>query len=198
MDLPTRIKITRCSSGGIEIAAIHTLNREDAKNLIDAVWWNDLGSTISDTNDEPDRKWNWRQLVSVYRNKPYFHAVCVLSDDGSIQAAMLYRVNALSVLEPGKQSVFVERLAVAPRNRDHLAEDPLFRGGGTGLIVYAAALSYSLGFAGRINLCPVANCDFYSRRGFVETATIADDEVLFGLPSGRALNLLRERGLIDG
>ena len=197
MDLPTRIKISRCATGGVEFAAIQTLNREDAKNQIDAVWWNDLDNALSDPNDEPDRKWKWRQLISVYRNKPYFHAVCIKSDDGSIQAAMLYQVNVLSVLEPGKQSVFVERLAVAPRNRDHLAEAPLYRGGGTGLIAYAAAVSYSLGFSGRVNLCPVANCDFYSRRGFVETAAMADGEVLFELPSARALIMLRERGLIN-
>lgn len=196
MELPKQARITRCSTNTIELAAIQTLNREDAKNLIDAVWWKDVGNTTSNPKDEPDRKWKWRELISAYQNKPYFRAVCLKTADQAIQAAILYRVDALSALELGQKAVFVDRLAVAPRNRDNLAEAPVFRGGGSGLIAYAAAVSYSLGFSGRINLFAVANEEFYEHRGFVDTGTIVENEILLELPTSSAVTMLQERGLI--
>lgn len=198
MEVPSRVRLTRCSSGQEEIAQIETLSREAAKNLIDATWWGDLGPTLRQPANEPDRKWEWRALVSVYRNKPYFRAVCVKTTDGEIQAAMLFCVDALSALDDGERAIFVDRLATAPRNRDGLVANPLFRGAGIGLLTYAVAASYSLGFSGRVNLFPIAHEGFYLNRGFLRTETVQDDEGLYELPASAALQLLQERGLVNG
>lgn len=111
---------------------------------------------------------------------------------------MLFRVDALSALSEGHQAVFIDRLAAAPRNRAALVESPVFRGGGTGLLIHAVAQSYSLGFGGRVNLFPIANEPFYTERGFRPTNTVAGDDVLFELPTEAAIELLVARGLIDG
>jgi hypothetical protein len=75
-------------------------------------------------------------------------------------------VDAKSALVEGEGAVFIDRLATAPWNRPNLTNSPVFRGGGTGLIIYAIALSYSLAFRGRVNLSAVANDGFYSQLGF--------------------------------
>jgi hypothetical protein len=198
MEVPSLVRLTRCSSGQEEMAQIETLSRETAKNLIDAIWWTKLGPTIREPANEPDRHWDWRALVSVFQNKPYFRAVCVKTADGEIQAAMLFCVDALSALEDGDRALFVDRLATAPRNRDGLVTNPVFRGAGNGLLTYAVAVSYSLGFSGRVNLFPIAHEDFYLNRGFLRTETVENDERLYELPASAALQLLKERGLING
>lgn len=197
MTIPDQVRLKRCLTGQEDVARVSTLSREDAKVLVDAAWWSDLEPLIRDVADEPDRHWNWRQLVSVYQNKPYFRAVCVKTADGAVQAAMLFRVNALSAIEAGRGVVFVDRLATAPRNRDKLVKNPMFRGAGGGLLTYAAAVSYSLGFSGRLNLFPIANEQFYLDRGFVRTGVTQDGETLFELPAAVALSLLQSRGLLD-
>jgi hypothetical protein len=197
MDLPTQVRITRCATASVEIGRIETLSREVAKRQIDAVWWRDFSETVSDPSDQPDRDWEWRAIVSRYQNRPNFRAVCVMSGDSAIQAAMLFRVDAYSALESGQRAVFVERLASAPRNRQGLVANPLFRGGGTGLLVYAIVVSYSLGLSGRVNLIPVANEDFYLNFGFVATPVTQDQDVVFELSASTALATLKERGLLD-
>lgn len=198
MDLPTQIELLRCATGENEIGRIETLHRESAKTDIDAVWWQGLNGLRRDLDDEPDRHWEWRALVSVHQNKPSFQAKCVRSRDRQIQAAMLLRVDAMSALEAGQRAVFVDRLATAPSNRHNLVNEPIFRGAGSGLILYAVALSYSLGFMGRVNLFAVANQDFYEERGFEATSVSVDDDVLFEIPASVSLKWLQTRGLIDG
>ncbi len=197
MDLPTTIELTRCDSEREELASVKTLDRETAKTLIDAGWWTPSVVVVRDPKQEPDRDWDWRAIVSKHQNRPDFGAKCVISQDGLVQAAVLFRVDALSALEKGERAVFVDRLATAPRNRDGLARNPVFRGGGTGLLVYVVALSYSLGFSGRVNLIPIANEEFYTEKGFRPTNIATDDGTLFELPATTAIQLLKERGLID-
>jgi hypothetical protein len=149
MEVPNQLRLTRCASLEIEIASIVALSREDAKYRIDAVWWKELANPIRDPMDEPDRDWEWREIVSAHQNKPFFRAVSVRTNDRACQAAMLYRVDAKSALHEGQGAVFIDRLATAPMNREGLTENPRYRGSGTGLLTYAVALSYSLGFSGR-------------------------------------------------
>jgi hypothetical protein len=179
------------------LASVKTLDRETAKNLIDAQWWTPSVAVIRDPKQEPDRHWDWRAIVSKHQNNPDFGAKCVVSQDRLVQAAVLFRVDALSALEKGEHAVFVDRLATAPRNRDGLAKNPVFRGGGTGLLVYVIALSYSLGFSGRVNLIAVANEEFYTEKGFQPTSITKDDDTLLELPATVAVQLLKDRGLID-
>ncbi|MCA9066109.1 MAG: hypothetical protein KDA96_23740 [Planctomycetaceae bacterium] len=197
MDLPTIVELTRCDSGENEQACIETLDRETAKTGVDRRWWNDLSPTLTSPDVEPDRHWEWRVIVSKFQHKPYFQSKCVKTQDGLIQAAMLFRVDAMSALDAGKRAVFVDRLATAPQNREALVKAPRFRGGGTALLLYAVAQSYSLGFEGRVNLFPVANKHFYTERGFQRTDVAEGEDVLFELPAATAIRMLNARGLID-
>ncbi|MCE9547754.1 MAG: hypothetical protein K8T25_19965 [Planctomycetia bacterium] len=198
MDVPTTVQLVRCDDQTVVPGEIVTLTREVAKTDIDACWWRELAETLRDPGGEPDRHWNWREIVSVHQNKPSFRAKCIRSPDSCVQAAMLFRVDALSAIAPGQRAVFIDRLATAPRNRDQLVTDPQFRNGGSGLLTYAIAVSYSLGFMGRVNLFPVANQSFYTDKGFESTGIQEEDDSLFEIPSDAAIELLRARGLIDG
>ncbi len=62
----------------------------------------------------------------------------------------------------------------------------------------AAAQSYLLGQQGRISLVPVANRDWYERRGFEQTEFKTNDGHVYELPKERAIGLLKQRGLLDG
>ncbi len=195
---PNRLRLSKCATGQEVLASVEVLSREDAKNFVNAVWWAELGPTLQDPVDEPDRHWDWRQLVSIHQNKPYFRAVCVKTADGAIQAAMLFRVDAKSALDEGERAIHVDRLATAPRNRDWLVSSPAYRRAGGGLLDYATAVSYSLGLSGRVNLYPIAGEEFYVDRGFVPTDATHEDETLFELPATVAMSMLKQRGLIDG
>lgn len=198
MQAPTSVELTRCDTGKTETARIVTLDRETAKNRIDHAWWKELVSPLRNPTHEPDRDWEWRLLVSKRQNKWYFQSKCIVSQDGKVQAAIQFRVDASSAENPPEKAVFVDRLATAPRNRDGLTEHPVYRGGGEGLLLYAVAVSYSLGFGGRVNLFPIANQDFYVKRGFQLTQVTSGEDVLFELPAVSATAWLRKRGLIDG
>lgn len=195
--LPTLIELTRWESGAVESAKIIRLQREQGSDLIDGVWWADLEEPIASPKEEPDSKWYWRDIVSHYQNKPAYKSVALQTDDGQVQAAMVYQIGFKSQVEDGKYSVYIDRLASAPRNRAKLTKQPIFQGSGTGLLVYAAAQSYFLGQQGRISLVPIANIDWYERRGFVRTDTEIPDGKIFELPKDRAIELLKKRGLLD-
>lgn len=197
IDLPNRLRLVDCQTKKIEIGTIEPLDRETAKRGIDAAWWDDSLDTLSALGDEPDSHWEWRELVSTFQNKPAFRARCVKCSRGRVHGAMLLRVDAKSALDPGEKAVFVDRIATAPWNRDRVARSPLLRGSGTGLLVYATALSYSLGFGGRVSLIPIANQNFYANRGFVPTDTTEKGETLFELPAAVAHRSLAAEGLID-
>jgi hypothetical protein len=194
---PDQIRLVDFLNGNEVLGTVRRLLREDAKMLIDRVWWTELESTITDATDQPDRHWEWRRIVSAYQNKPYFRTVCVTTDDGRLQGAMAYRVDTKSMLEPGQRAVHVDRLATAPWNRIDLVGRPLFRRVGTGLLEYAIAQSHLLGFSGRINLIAVANEGFYLSRGFVATDIMHEDGPVFELPASVATQILKNRGIKD-
>ena len=155
-------------------------------------------STLREPTNEPDREWEWKVLVSKRQNKWYFQSKCIVSQEGGVQAAIQFRVDAKSAESPDERAVFVDRLATAPRKREGLASNPLCRGGGDGLLLYAVAVSHSLGFGGRVNLFPIAHHDFYVKRGFRSMKVTNGEDVLFELPAVSATAWLKKRGLIDG
>ena len=198
IDLPKLIELTHCRSGATEQATIESLDREMAKVKIDGNWWRPLTDAVSKLMDEPDSEWRWRDLISRAQNKPFFCARCAKSANGEIQAAVLLRVDAKSVLMEGEGAVFIDRLATAPWNRPNLTKKPVFRGAGTGLITYAIALSYSLRLDGRVNLTAVANQSFYLRLGFQSIRYDQYGDALLEISAEQANAHLVERGLIDG
>ncbi|MEX1040646.1 MAG: GNAT family N-acetyltransferase [Pirellulaceae bacterium] len=197
-DLPTHATLTHCLSGMVEIAAITALPREVAKNGIDGQWWREIEKPRMPMVDEPDRHWEWRYIISIYQNNPYFRAFCLKTADEAVQAATIYRFDTMSAFISGKKAVHVERLATAPRNRANLTHSPRFRGCGTALMYHAIAFSYSLGYEGRVNLLPVANHAFYTSMGFEATYVTQDGDTLLEIPTKTARELLQSRGVIDG
>jgi hypothetical protein len=190
-------KLINCVNGEIELAPVIQLRREIANTQIDRVWWTEIDRPLRPVEQEPDRHWDWRELVSRQLNKPTFDAIAIQTADRAVQGAMIYRIDAKSALADGQYSVFVDRLASAPRNRASLVADPRFREVGKGLLSYAIATSYAIGFSGRVNLFAVANVEFYVKLGFQETAIGNGQERLYELPALAALDLLKQRGLIN-
>ena len=197
MDVPSRLTLFDCSANRNVIAHLSPLTREAAKNGV-SPWWDGLSGLLGDPEDEPDSEWDWVYLISVgVQNKPLRRGVSVTTSNGVIQGAMLYRLNAKSVLEPEKGAVFVDRIATAPHNRGELVANPRYRGVGEGLLAYAIAESIAYGLDGRVILFPIAANDFYVKRGFVPTEEKTEDgDILHELPAAEAKRLLQERGAL--
>ena len=197
MDVPTKLALFDCKSGHDSIARIETLTREAAKIGV-APWWNGLENLVGIPDDQPDSEWDWVYLISVtIQNKPLRRAVCVRTGDGMIQGAMLYRLDAKSLFEPGKGAVFVDRIATAPHNREGLVGTPKYRGVGDGLLAYAVAESVYYGHECRVNLFPIANLEFYTQRGFRPTPEVTGDgDILYELPATEGKAILKKRGVL--
>ncbi len=186
-----------CLRGCDAFAELVVLHRELASSHIDAAWWDNLDETLANPGTEPDSEWRWREIISRLQNKPGYRFIGIRTEDDYFQGAMILRLGFKSLLEPGKLAVFVERIASAPQNRGKLVKSPRYQGCGTGLLAFAAAQSYFFGQDGRVALVPVANLDWYQRRGFEKTDTEISDGQIYELPKLRALELLRAKGLIQ-
>ncbi len=196
VDLPTAVTLLDCRSNSEVTASLKSLHRELAKESLNSSWWDISGVPKETLEDEVDYYWDWLALVSHWQNKPYASAMAVVTPDESVEAAMIYLVNGKSVLEEGEKTVLVERLAVAPHNREQLTNRPHYRGAGTALLMFAICQSYSLGFDGRVNLFAAGSEGFYRAKGFVRTEVISDEMSLFEPPSRTAMQALRHKGML--
>ncbi len=178
-------------------ARVISLNREVAGRRIDQEWWNVEGVSEQRLQEEVDYHWKWKVLVSKGQNNPYIRSVAVVLESGSVEGAMIYRVDAKSVLEPGQRAVLIDRLATAPRNRDNLSVSPCYRGAGSGLLMLAVCQSFILGLEGRVTLFAAGREQFYLDRGFVRTEVIHDEMSLFELPRSVAIEYLTEKGILE-
>jgi len=96
-------------------------------------------------------------------------------------------------------SVYVDRLAAAPRNRHWLVADPLYRGVGKGLLLRAVCHSYLLGLGGRVNLVSVPRertRRFYERRGLVAVREDDEGSIEYELSEQAAHQWLQEEGYL--
>lgn len=188
-DLPTRYELTVCGTSGRETAEFVPLTRDLAKLKIDAAWWVGLGVSGTARRAEPDHGWKWVSAVVKSRMEGFTECWAVQTADGDIQAAIVYRADALSELDRDDQgrprpAVYCGYLATAPRNRGRLVAAPKYRGAGSGLLLRAIAQSYGLGFGGRINLASLPHPDtvaFYTAAGFVETGTESEGMMIYEL-----------------
>ena len=199
IDLPTAVQLTACQTGSAHRGRVVVLTRNIAASRITGPWWSGLAVSAARRQAERDHHWNWTQHVGSLRNDIFARCVAVQTPDGEIQAAMTYRVNGRSFLEPGEGAVYGERLATAPRNREGLVPAPLYRGAGMALMNYAICHSYQLGLGGRMTLRSLPTpqtIEFYERLGFRATGEVGDDMMLYELGSHGASTLLRERGLL--
>jgi hypothetical protein len=197
VNLPERVTITDVRKNARVTANLVRLDRETAKLCIDQKWWEVEGVSAQRLREEIDYHWKWKVLISKYQNNPYVTNMAVVLEDGSVQGAMIYRVDGKSVLEPGKRTVLIDRVATAPKNRDGLIANPCYRGAGSGLLTFALCQSYVLGLQARVNLFAAGDEQYYVDRGFVRTKIVHEEMALFELPSSVALERLTRKGMLS-
>jgi hypothetical protein len=179
-------------------ARLVRLSREVAADRMDGEWWS-IGGSKTQRSEEGDHHWRWRQIVGGLRTRANWEALAIETEDGAIQGAIVYRIDAISQLEPDKGAVYGERLATAPRNRPWLVNPPHLRGAGETLLLAAVRHSYQLGLGGRVWLCSLPSertRSFYVNRGFRVIFKNPDGRIDFELPSDRAERWLVEEGYL--
>lgn len=141
-----------------------------ADRKIHLEWWADP-ALLDRLEPAPiDRFWNWNEMGIEFEDRPLAaKKLAVLTGDDALQGAMTISTQGVpSVLESGRQTLFVELLFTAPRNRPSLRRDgkPWFLGVGTGLLSWAAWLSREKGYEGRLRLDGSPDyVGWYQRRG---------------------------------
>lgn len=197
VNLPATIALTDLRGDMRVTAKLVSLDRETTKLCIDRQWWELEDVSAQRLLQEVDYHWEWRVLISKFQNNPYVRCLAVVLDDRTVQGAMIYRVDGKSVLEAGKRTVLIDRLATAPQNRSGLTANPCYRGVGSGLLTFALCQSYFLGFQGRVSLFAAGDEQFYVSRGFVRTKIEHESMPLFELPSSIALEQLTRNGMLS-
>lgn len=199
VELIKDIQILRANDNQTVGAKIIRLNAADSRERIDKTWWNLLNVDPQDIYDEGDSHWNWENLVKDYGNLILHECVAILSKENYLEGSMIYHFNAKSKLELGKGSVYVERVSSAPRNRNWLVNNPLYKGVGTVLLYWAVKESYNSGLGGRVSLESLptpSTVKFYKNKGFVRTNLTqpSNDLVDYELPGIAALDWLKKEG----
>ena len=198
-ELPVAIRILDCRSGEQREAALTKLSRHLAATEINGAWWKLEGVTRQAREQEDDHHWVWRKLVGQHRNDLAWEFVAAQTDDGEVQGAMGYRIDLRSLLHPDLTTVYVDRLAVAPRNRPWLVPEPRYKGVGSGLLLRAVCHSYVLGLGGRVSLASLPSertRGFYERRGFIATGESEDGLVEYELSDEAAQRWLQQEGYL--
>jgi GNAT superfamily N-acetyltransferase len=193
------VPIHRYDKSMIVDARIMRLDRTLAKNFIDAKWWQLDGVSSAVRQEEADRGWNWTREIGSIRTKPTWGAVGIMCADDFVEGVMTYRIDAKSCLEPNLGAFYIDRIASAPRNRAWLVQNPLYRGIGSAMLLWAVTESYSLGLEGRISLDSVqtpTTINFYTHKGFSQLAPPKDGLTSFELPKASAENWLIKEGLL--
>ncbi|MCY2965429.1 MAG: hypothetical protein NT069_17645 [Planctomycetota bacterium] len=190
------VHVERRLGEGAENARIESLDRQDAVADIDRQWWQGIRPTVR--ANESDGHWPWMEIAGKHRSWKKACA-CLRTADSWIQSAIAYDLHGSSLLDKGDGCVFVDFLATAPWNRPRITSLPLYRGCGTELLVHVVAESYSNGLHGRVALIPIEDdvVEYYEDFGFRTTGVECDDRIVFKLPVVAALELLKQRGLLD-
>jgi GNAT superfamily N-acetyltransferase len=194
--LPDKIDLVRAVDNQPVEARIVKLTRTTARTKIDSKWWQDLGASTEIRKNENDNSWHWAKRVGDLKYDRWHERLAVETEDGDIQGAILYWLNARSFVTEEKGAVYVEALATAPRNRPWLVSAPLYRGVGENLLLRATLHSYVVGLEGRLNLLSFRDertVSFYQRRGF-EIVGEDDDLNQMELSPIKALQWLQEEG----
>ena len=96
--------------------------------------------------------------------------------------------------------VYVDRIAVAPRNRSWLVSEPLYKGVGVALLLRAICHSYILGLEGRVSLISLPSertRQFYERRGFTRLGEDDDGMVEYEMDDEVAQRWLQQAGYLE-
>ena len=157
----------------------------------------DVGEEIR--SQEQDRHWTWRKLVGSVANNLKWECVALQTGDGEIQGAMIYRMDTFLMLYADEGTIYVDRLATAPRNRDWVFGSAEYRGVGTNLLKFATCHSFMLGLGGRISCVSLPSGRthrFYEKLGFVAAGLDASGGCKFELSPESAQEWLRSEGLL--
>jgi hypothetical protein len=197
-ELPQDVPLTLDPPGTEVQARLVRLTREAAADRIDGQWWN-IGGSKTEREAEGDHHWRWRRIIGELRTQRNKEALAVETEDGAIQGAIVYSIDALSQLEPGLGAIYGERIATAPRNRPWLVNPPHLRGVGKALLLAAVRHSYLLGLGGRLWLTSLPSETtrmFYVNRGFQVIFQNLDGTIDYELPTSRAAAWLEEEGYL--
>ena len=170
MTILNAVSIISAENSELVEAQIVVLTPEVARQQIDGQWWQH--PNLHDESAEVDRNWNWESSAVMPVYNPLYGCVAVCSMQNYLEGVMAYRLNAESKREAGRGCLFVDRLAVAPRNRKWICSSPFYKGIGSRLLWQAVEISYLNGMEGRIALQAVPNShtrQFYEAVGFVQT-----------------------------
>lgn len=179
-------------------AKIVQLTTEMARDKIDAVWWAE--KDLSEYRVlEGDSHWPWMDVVSENSRGVLQACAAILSEENYLEGAMTYRFDYRSKLEAGQGALYVGFLATAPRNRNWLTRNPVYKGIGSTLLYWAVQESHNFGLHGRVVLqsLPTANTmQFYYNKGFVRTDLTQPTTGLvdFELPESAAVAWLKKEG----
>lgn len=197
-DIPEDVNLTLHPPATEVQARLVRLTREMAADRIDGQWWK-IGAFKSAIQAEGDHHWLWRKIIGVLRTQRNKEALAVETEDRAIQGAIVYRIDAISQVEPDFGAIYVERLATAPRNRPWLVNPPHLRGVGKILLLAAVRHSYLLGLGGRVWLTSLPSERtrmFYVNRGFEVIFQNSDDTIDYELSAARATAWLEEEGYL--
>ncbi len=179
-------------------AKLVRLTRSLAAQQIDGTWWEIEGSKKV-REVEVDHHWVWRKLVGQHRNDLVWDSLAVQRPTGHVERAMLYRIDAKSQIETNKGTIYVDRLATAPRNRPWIVKNPRFKRVGSTLLLAAIRHSYTLGLGGRVWLTSLPSertREFYKKRGFVPIYEDDGGMIDFEIPAARAVKWLKIEGYL--
>ena len=166
-----------------------------ALSRIDALWWRHPDVVIS--TREGDAHWKWQTIAQDYSGDPLRVCIVPLSQEDYLEGAMAYQFDAQSRLEPGRNCVYIDRLATSPRNRKWISSQPCYVGVGGDLLLHAVRESYLTGSGGRVFLQSLPNLQtrsFYEGKGFIRTngSQSLSGLIDYELPIGAAQRWLRE------
>lgn len=199
LELPNDVSIFSVRRDAFVKAKLVRLDRTISAKQIDGTWWKlDVSKTLR--SKEGDHHWEWRKLVGEHRNNATWDALGIQRSDGSVEGAILYRIDAKSQIEKGKGSVYVDRIATAPQNRPWLSDPPKYKGIGSVLLLAAVRHSYLLGLEGRVWLSSLPSEKtraFYEAKGFNVIFEEPDGMIDFELPAAAAQEWLKKEGYLS-
>jgi GNAT superfamily N-acetyltransferase len=191
----TKSQITHIPTQEKKAAKIIELTYDIVDSKIMAGWWNNPKTAIE--LNEKDSHWSWDKLAHSASVRSNYIAVGLLSEEDNIEAAMIYKLT--DALKNGDLAGYIAFIATAPRNREHLNKDVLYKGCGSALMYWALRESYKIGYEGRIRLESLKTentLNFYRSKGFDELGENETDKNLidFELGSDAASAWMKKQG----
>lgn len=180
------------------------MTKRIARKLIVGGWWWDR-SVSPKLLEEEDQSWGWEEAAGEIHQElnsgegSMRRCYAVITTEGRsllAEGAILYRLNAASILNPGGGAVFVEWVASAPRNRRHLVGQNIrLSGVGENLITIAIADSVYNGFNGHVALSPLdKSVGFYEKMRFERVIDPEDGRSYYEIGGDVAKAHIRLRG----